>query len=532
MQPSVLVIGGGATGTGLARDLALRGIPCLLAERRDINAGASGGNHGLLHSGARYVSTDPASAAACRDEADILRRIAPHCIEDTGGLFAAVRGDDERYIEAFPDLCSRSSIECSAMDPGQARELEPVLSPATIAVFAVSDAVINPFQLSLENMNQAVSLGATYLGNHEVAAFKLDKGRISEVLVRHLPSGREKRLHPDLVINASGAWASGVAAKAGVTLPMHVTKGTLAVVHNRIAGRVLNRLRPPDDGDILVPGGSVSILGTTSVPLQDPDEIRPTVGEVDQLVEEGSAMVPGLETVRYVRAYAGTRPLLATDGPSGGGREAGRGFHLFDHTEHGVDNFITITGGKLTTYRLMAEKTADLAGQKLGVSDPCITHSQPLPSTPSGRWTEPTRSSKYWIQGSEPDDLLLCECEMIPRSHFDQVLNNLHEGVPPDLNALKLRSRMGKGACQGSFCSLRVTGYLYDQGQLSDRSGLPQIKDFMRKRWIGQRPILWDGQLAQAELAEAMHCGLLGLDAFRPDQDAGSGMKAPARDSG
>jgi glycerol-3-phosphate dehydrogenase len=110
---------------------------------------------------------------------------------------------------------------------------------------------------------------------------------------------------------------------------------------------------------------------------------------------------------------------------------------------------------------------------------------------------------------------------MIPRSHFDQVLNNLHEGVPPDLNALKLRSRMGKGACQGSFCSVRVTGYLYDQGQLSDHSGLLQIKDFMRKRWIGQRPILWDGQLAQAELAEAMHCGLLGLDAFHPDQDAG-----------
>jgi glycerol-3-phosphate dehydrogenase len=246
--------------------------------------------------------------------------------------------------------------------------------------------------------------------------------------------------------------------------------------------------------------------------VQDLDNIRPSVAEVDQLVEEGAAMVPALERVRYIRAYAGTRPLIASDAPSGGGREAGRGFCLLDHTEQGVDNFITITGGKLTTYRLMAEKAADLAGRKLGLREPCTTHSQPLPSTPSGRWTEPTRSSRDWIRGSEPEDLLLCECEMIPRSHFDQVLDCLHEGCPSDLNALKLRSRMGKGACQGAFCSFRVTGHLYDRGLIWSRTGLGHMRDFTRSRWIGQRPVLWDGQLVQAELAEAVHCGLLGLE--------------------
>jgi glycerol-3-phosphate dehydrogenase len=95
LKTQVLIIGGGATGTGVARDLALRGVQCILVEKKDINAGASGANHGLLHSGARYVSSDPESARECRDENRLLKQLAPDCIEDTGGLFVAVEGDDE-----------------------------------------------------------------------------------------------------------------------------------------------------------------------------------------------------------------------------------------------------------------------------------------------------------------------------------------------------------------------------------------------------------------------------------------------------
>jgi glycerol-3-phosphate dehydrogenase len=95
LETQVLIIGGGITGVGLARDLALRGVSSLLVERRDICAGASGANHGLLHSGARYVRSDPAAAVECREENVLLKSLAPHCIEDTGGLFVAVAGDDE-----------------------------------------------------------------------------------------------------------------------------------------------------------------------------------------------------------------------------------------------------------------------------------------------------------------------------------------------------------------------------------------------------------------------------------------------------
>ncbi len=145
METQVLIIGGGATGTGLARDLALRGVQCILAEKMDINAGASGGNHGLLHSGARYVSNDPVSAMECREEGELLKRLAPQCIEETGGLFVAVEGDDENYIADFPLMCAKCGIPVQELTPKEALDMEPVLSGSLIAAFALEDASVDPF---------------------------------------------------------------------------------------------------------------------------------------------------------------------------------------------------------------------------------------------------------------------------------------------------------------------------------------------------------------------------------------------------
>ncbi|MFZ1909255.1 MAG: FAD-dependent oxidoreductase, partial [Burkholderiales bacterium] len=141
-ETQVLIIGGGATGTALARDLALRGVDCILVEKDDINSGASGHNHGLLHSGARYVASDRQTAMECRAEGVILKSVAAQAIEDTGGYFVAVQGDDERYIADFPSLCARAGITARAVDLAAARTLEPALSERTIAVFEVPDASI------------------------------------------------------------------------------------------------------------------------------------------------------------------------------------------------------------------------------------------------------------------------------------------------------------------------------------------------------------------------------------------------------
>ena len=286
MDTQVLIIGGGVTGTGLARDLALRGIECVLAEKQDLNAGASGGNHGLLHSGARYIASDPAAAAECRRENLLLKKLAPHCIEDTGGLFVAVAGDDETYIADFPAMCRASGIPARPLDPAEARDMEPALSDQIIAAYAVDDAAIDPFKLSLDNMAEAQQHGSQLLRFSQVIHFETHAGRIQSVQLRHTLTGHETRVRADVVVNAAGAWASQVAALAGIPIRILYSKGSLLVTHHRIGRRVINRLRRATDGDILVPGGTVSILGTTSERCASPDVIYPEIHEIDHIIDE------------------------------------------------------------------------------------------------------------------------------------------------------------------------------------------------------------------------------------------------------
>jgi glycerol-3-phosphate dehydrogenase len=288
LKTQVLIIGGGATGTGIARDLALRGVDCILAESRDINAGASGANHGLLHSGGRYVFADQQSAKECRQEGALLKKLAPHCIEETGGLFIAVEGDDEAYVADFPHLCSQCSIPVQPVDIKEARELEPELSDKLIAAYMVEDASIDPFKLSMENISQAQELGCTLLRFTKVVGFEKNKHKIQSTRLRNIITGEELTIQADQVVNATGAWAGVVAGLAGAAIDIIYSKGSLIVTHNRITQRVVNRLRPSANADILVPGGTVSILGTTSIRIDDLDQIYPTVEEVDAMVGEAS----------------------------------------------------------------------------------------------------------------------------------------------------------------------------------------------------------------------------------------------------
>jgi glycerol-3-phosphate dehydrogenase len=512
LQTQVLIIGGGATGTGIARDLALRGVDCILVENKDINAGASGANHGLLHSGARYVASDAETAFECKQEGDLLKKLAPQCVEDTGGLFVGVEGDDENYIADFPNLCARAGIPCRPVDVKDALEIEDALSPNLVAAYTVEDASIDPFRLSLENIAQAIVLGARLRCHTRVTAFEKSGRNISAVHVINQKSGEVDIIEAEQVVNATGVWAATVAAMAGANLELIYSKGSLLISDNRLTGRVINRLRQSSDGDILVPGGTVSLLGTTSIRIETLDQIRPTIPEIDAILREGAGMIPALKTTRFIRSYAGVRPLIGS-GKDGDDRSVSRSFMLLDHEPDQLDNLVTITGGKLTTYRLMAEKTADLVCARLGVDKPCLTRALSLPPTDAFRWTEPGLAPRVWMKAGSPGDLLLCECEMVPKSTIDQIIGALHdqENVP-DLKAIGLRSRIGKGTCQGAFCGIRILAHMYDRGELSAQQGLKDLKTFLNGRWKGIRPVLWDTALGQEELQEALHCGLFGLE--------------------
>jgi glycerol-3-phosphate dehydrogenase len=511
-KTDVLIIGGGATGAGIARDLALRGVSCVLAEWRDASAGASGANHGLLHSGARYVAADREAAAECREEGAILKRTVAHCIEDTGGLFVSVAGDDPDYGEAFPALCAAAGIGAVSVDPEEAVAMEPALSARVTKAFQVPDASIDPFRLCLDLMAQAASVaGSVFLPHTRITGFDIRKGRILAAKAVNSRQGA-LRIEAKEYVNAAGAWGMGIAAMAGAAVPMVFSKGTLLVTHDRLAKRVINRLRPAGNGDILVPGGTVSVLGTTSVRLDSLDDISPTVAEVEENIREGAPMVPALSTVRYIRSYAGVRPLA---GAGGEDRAVSRNYSLIDHSarnQGGIDNLHTISGGKLTTFRLMAERTCDAVCKRLGVTAPCLTRMEPLPATGASGWTEPGRAAKAWLERHQADDPVLCECELVQNSALQEIVASLPDAESFLLQATGLRSRVGKGPCQGAFCSVRITSALYDKGVFTGHEGLEQLIGFLRSRFKGQRPILWGAQLAQWELAEALHCGLFSLE--------------------
>jgi len=423
-----------------------------------------------------------------------------------------IEGDDEKYIADFPNLCLRCNIPIKELTPAEALDMEPALSRKTIAAFLVQDASIDPFKLSLENLLQAQTMGCTLLRHSKVIGFIVDKGRIQATKLQNMLTGEEFVVEAEQVINAAGAWSKEIAALAGCSIDLLYSKGSLLITHNRITRRVINRLRPSSNADILVPGGAVSILGTTSIRIESLDKIFPTVHEIDYIVGEASAMIPELGKTRYIRAYAGVRPLVQSQ-TEAGDRDVSRGFVLFDHTDDGLENFVSITGGKLTTYRLMAEKTANLVCRRLGVSRPCLTRTDLLPSAGAARWTKPGFASKLWMKKHDIEDIMLCECEIVPKSVVDSLIKSIRDQKgKPDLKAIGLRSRIGKGACQGTFCGLRTAAYLYDIGELNLAEGLASLKDFVSERWRGVRPLLWDTPLTQAELQEALYCGFFGLE--------------------
>ena len=156
----VLVIGGGATGAGVVRDAAMRGFATALVERRDLSHGTTGRYHGLLHSGGRYVVKDPEAARECIEENRVLRRIMPHCLEDTGGYFVVTPWDDADYVPKFVDGCVAAGIPVEEVPIGQMLREEPLLNRDISVCLRVPDASADSFLATEATAASAWSTGA------------------------------------------------------------------------------------------------------------------------------------------------------------------------------------------------------------------------------------------------------------------------------------------------------------------------------------------------------------------------------------
>jgi glycerol-3-phosphate dehydrogenase len=363
MRFDAVIIGGGVNGVFAALDLSLRGLKVVLLERESIGSGTSGRMHSLLHSGARYAVTDPKAAVECAEENEVLAKIAPHAVEDTGGYFVAVDKEGLEFEEELIRGLRAANIRFREVDVGEALREEPNLSPEVKAVLEVPDKVVYARDLLFGAAISAYREGALIIQGAEVVGFDVEGDKITGVKVRDKGRGDVRRVEGEVVLNAAGPWVGRVAAMAGIGVEVMPTMGVMVVYGRRLTRRVINRMRPPSDGDILLPYGSSSIMGTTAVVVEDPDSISISDEDVRFLTSEGAQMVPALAKAGVVRAYASVRPLIKMPGVDG--REATRDFAIIKHEK--PRNLITVIGGKFTTGRLVGERLADEAAKELGV---------------------------------------------------------------------------------------------------------------------------------------------------------------------
>ena len=526
---SVVIIGGGITGISIARDLALRGVSdILLLEKDALASGASGRNHGLLHSGARYVVKDPLSARECAQENKILRKIAPHLIEDTGGLFISLPQDPPSYVDEFIRGCKNTGVEFEELSISEALKLEPNLNPEILRVFHVNDASIDAFQLALLTAYDASINGASIRPFSKVIDIIKDGMDVIGVKVYDSLRRRTYTIRSEIVINATNAWANKVTKLIGIQLPIILDRGTLIVFSRRILNTVVNRLRPPSDGDILVPHHTTSIMGTTSISIDDPEKLLPSSEEIFSMVKAAVEITPEARSSRIIRAYAGPRALLSM-GANNSSRELPRSYRIFDHEiENGVSGFISIVGGKLTTARLMAEKLVDVVLKKLGIRAPCPTHKESLPGADRdinyedlakkmkisnaaamriiSRWGGMVREIINYANG---EGTIVCSCESV---HVAELRFAIEKLWAMNIDDLTKRCRAGMGPCQAMNCVYRLASILRQSNNFSADYILDYFIHFLRRRWRGEYPVMFSHQERQCILKLAIYCCLGNFD--------------------
>lgn len=549
----ILVIGGGSTGAGVAWDAALRGFKVILVERRDLTHGTTGRYHGLLHSGGRYVVKDPRSAVECIHENRILRRTHAHCIEETSGFFVVTPEDEGDYPDRFKAACDACGVPCAEIPVREALRHEPLLNPRISRVFEVPDAAADSFLATHATAQAARLAGAHILVYHEVTALLTGGGegerQVTGARVCNLATGEELLIRADMVINAAGAWAGRVAGLASLEVNVIPGKGVMLAINHRIVNTVINRCKMPADGDILIPIHTVAVIGTTDEKVTDPEHLRIEPWEVQLMLDEGDKLTPGLSRARVLRAWAGVRPLYQ-EGFAGESRDATRALTLLDHRlRDGVRGLLTITGGKWTTFRLMAETTVDQACAQLGVKRACKTADTPVPGVEQGHYWLGHRLHE--VEATAAQGELVCECELVTRTMLEAAA---HNNPTLTLDDLRRDVRLGMGPCQGGFCAYRAAGILHEntaqgtprtQGEplwevahmqspalarpagngeatnpASAQSPNLLLRDFLQERWKGLTPILWGQQLKQARLDELLYLSLLNVDHLPANNDA------------
>ncbi|PPR40555.1 MAG: Anaerobic glycerol-3-phosphate dehydrogenase subunit A [Alphaproteobacteria bacterium MarineAlpha5_Bin12] len=502
-MPRIVVIGGGATGCGVARDLSLRGYKVILIEFGDLGSGTSSRFHGMLQSGARYVVSDTNYAAECYREREIISRIIPEAVELIGGVFVSLKNEEENYSQQFVKCCDKAKIPCEEIASKDLLKNEKELTSDISRVFKVPDAIINPWKLVNALAEEITKLGGEIILNHQVVSIKHKDNFVNSVEIIN-KNGIKKNILCDGVINASGAWSGKIANLFDQDVSLELTKGSIMVFSHRIVSLAVNRCRMPSSNDIMCPSGTVSLWGTTSQVVDNPNTTKVNPDEIQKLLKGAEELFPKIRDYRSFRAWAGVRPIVK---PKNFNKDLPlpRSHSVIDHQKEGLNNILTVCGGSLTTHRSMAEDVVNQIGTKLGINKQCETSEVVISDSVKSNWNSTSYFKKIEKEKNYND--LICECELITKKDIEDVMKN-EEII--DFHNIRRRVRVGFGPCQGTFCNSRLANLLV--GKKYDFDIEESILNFWAERLKGSISTAYGDQAKQILLSDYIFQENFGLN--------------------
>ena len=374
-MPRIIVIGGGATGCGVARDLVLRGYQTTLIESGNLGSGTSSRSHGMLQSGARYAVTETSFAAECYRERNIISKIFPKAVKLIGGLFISLPNDPEDYLEKFLKCCKIAKIPTKEIEIREVLKKEKELNKNILRAFHVPDALIHPPKLFDLLAKEIRAYGGKILTNHQVISIKQINDVANSIVVSH--NGIKNYIECDGIINASGPWSNKVTKLINQNIELQLTRGCGIFFKGKLVSQAINRCRIPNNNDIMCPSGKESLWGTTSEVVYNPDTSKTSSDEIQELLLGAEELFPNIRKHTSFRTWSGVRPLVKPKNINNN-LPLPRSHLVIDHEGAGLKNFLTVCGGALTTHRLMAEDVVNKLGNKFGIDIACSSHTTPL----------------------------------------------------------------------------------------------------------------------------------------------------------
>ncbi len=417
----VLIVGGGITGAGVARDAALRGLRVALLEGNDWASGTSSRSSRLVHGGVRYLEHGHLHLVfeASRERRTLLQ-IAPHLVRPLRFTWPVYRGARIPRWKLRAGLLAYDALSLFrnvGQHRGASRRDILLREPSLRAEGLVGgaqywDASTDDVRLTLANVVSAAEGGAVTLNHASVSAFLHDgNGAVTSARVTDHATGASGDVRARVIVNATGPWSDGTRRLDDGVAHAAVlgSKGVhISVPRDRIPCTDALTLLHPDDGRVffILPSPVHTIVGTTETPAErGPDTIRASRRDVQYLLRAANHFFPTaqLRDTDVISAWAGIRPLVAHAGTTA--NDASREHHI----ETSATGLISVTGGKLTTYRAMASEIVDTVERALGRTKgtASLTSDAPLPGAGDLTHAAEVSAAKAVIPESETADQLV-----------------------------------------------------------------------------------------------------------------------------